>query len=205
MRKGIIAIMKPENEAKGMRAQILATAKSLFIQQGYHGLAMQRISDALGVTKAALYYHFKDKEELFLAVLTDYLDEMETALDQIMAKPATCREKTEDFMEYVLVQPAEQRAIIRLASQEMSQLSAPARKTFERVYRKKFIGKVEAILTSGMERGEFKRIRPEVATWTLLGMMYPYFYPTNAGSSGLSDETIQQILSVFLDGVACSQ
>ena len=163
---------------------------------------MRQISDALGVTKAAIYYHFKDKEELFLAILTIHLDEMETALDRITAESATCREKIHDFVEYVLVQPPEQRAIIRLASQEMGQLSAPVRKAFERIYREKFIGKVEAILKSGMERGEFKTIRPEVATWTLLGMMYPYFYPAHSGNTGLSDETIQQILTVFLDGVS---
>ena len=191
----------PENESKNMREQILTAAKSLFIQQGYHGLAMRQISEALGVTKAALYYHFKDKEELFLAMLTLYLDEMEIALDGIMAEPATCREKIRAFVEYVLGQPTEQRALIRLASQEMGQLSVPARKKFERIYREKFIGKVEAILVSGMEKGEFKMLRPEVATWTLLGMMYPYFYPAHAGNTGLSDEIIQQIITVFLDGV----
>ena len=40
----------------GLREQILVTAKSLFIQQGYHGLAMRQISDAVGVSKACLLY-----------------------------------------------------------------------------------------------------------------------------------------------------
>jgi AcrR family transcriptional regulator len=196
--------MKKSTPESGLREQILTTAKGLFIQHGYHGLAMREISEALGVTKPALYYHFKDKEELFLAVLNIYLDEMETALDRITAEPASCRDKIEHFIEYVLVQPTEERAIIRLASQEMVQLSAPARKLFERIYREKFIGKIEAILRFGMEQGEFKAIRPEVATWTLLGMMYPYFYPAHAGNVGVTGETIQQIVTVFLDGI-CSQ
>jgi AcrR family transcriptional regulator len=194
-----------ENESKSMREQILSTAKGLFIQHGYHGLAMRQISDALGVTKAALYYHFEDKEELFLAILTLYLDEMGTALDRITSEPGNCRKKIQDFIAYILVQPPEQRAIIRLASQEMGQLSIPKRKAFDIVYREKFIGKVEAILKTGMEFGEFKVIRPEVATWTLLGMMYPYFYPTQSGNIGLSDEIIQQIISVFLDGISGSK
>ena len=189
------------NPEPGLREKILSTAKSLFIEHGYHGLAMRQIAEALNVSKPALYYHFKDKEELFLAILTAYLDETETALDQITAQPATCREKVRLFVEYVLVQPPGQRAIIRLASQEIGQLSATSRKSFERIYREKFIGKVEAILKSGMKGGEFKTIRPEVATWTLLGMMYPYFYPAHAGDEGLPAETIQQITDVFLDGI----
>jgi len=84
--------------------------------------ARSQIAEALHVSKPALYYHFKDKEELFLAILTMYLDEMEKAIDRIMAEPVACREKVRDFMEYVLAQPPDQRAIIHLASQEADAL-----------------------------------------------------------------------------------
>ena len=184
-----------------LRTKILSTATKLFIQHGYHGLAMRQIAEALHVSKPALYYHFRDKEELFLAILTMYLDEMETAIDRISAEPATCREKVRNFMEYVLGQPPDQRAIIHLASQEVRQLSEPVRKSFGQIYQEKFIGKIEAILKAGMQRGEFKPIDPGVATWTLLGIMYPYFYPARAGNGNLPDETIRQIISVYLGGI----
>jgi TetR/AcrR family transcriptional regulator, cholesterol catabolism regulator len=189
------------DQTRDLREQILSTAKALFIQQGYHGLAMRQIAEELGVTKAALYYHFQDKEELFLAILDAYLDEMETALNGILAEPLSRVDQIRRFTEYVLKQPAGQRAIIRLASQEMGQLSEPARKSFGKTYQEKFIGKVQGILQSGMDAGEFRTIQPEVATWTLLGMMYPYFYPAHAGNAELSDETIRQILRVYLDGM----
>ncbi len=185
-----------------LRAEILSAAKNLFIQRGYHGLAMREIAETLGVTKPALYYHFKDKEELFLAMLESHLDEMEAALDHITASTGPCREKIRHFIEYVLSQPVEQRALIRLASQEMGQLSAVSRKTFDRLYREKFIGKVEAVIRAGIEAGEIKSLQPEVATHTLLGMMYPYFYPSHSRDKGLSTETIQQVISIYLDGVS---
>jgi AcrR family transcriptional regulator len=185
----------------GLRTQILSTATSLFIQHGYHGLAMRQIAEALHVSKPALYYHFKDKEELFLAILTMYLDEMETAIDRISAEPYSGREKVQHFMEYVLGQPPEQRAIIHLASQEVGQLSDSARQSFGRVYQAKFIDKIEAILSAGMKRSEFKPVAPEIATWALLGIMYPYFYPARTGNAGLPIETIRQIVSLYLDGI----
>ncbi|GAB4505703.1 MAG: TetR/AcrR family transcriptional regulator [Anaerolineales bacterium] len=185
----------------GLREEILKAAMLMFIQQGYHGLAMRQIAEAVGVSKAALYYHFKDKEELFLAMLISYLNEMEAELDRITSGTESCREKILQFIHYVLSQPAERRALIRLASQEMGQLSADARKTFNRVYRKKFIEKVEAILRAGIESGEIRSLRPEVATHTLLGIMYPYFYP-RTDDAGLPAETIQQVISVYLDGVS---
>ncbi|HTX89970.1 MAG TPA: TetR/AcrR family transcriptional regulator [Anaerolineales bacterium] len=189
------------SEPRDLREQILSTAKGLFIQQGYHGLAMRQIAESLDVSKAALYYHFKDKEELFLAILEAYLDEMEAAIDRILAEPAGSVEQIRRFVEYVLAQPAEQRAIIRLASQEMGQLEAVSRKAFDKIYREKFIGKIEGILKAGMDAGEFRSMQPEVATWTLLGMMYPYFYPAHAGNASLSEETIRQIVTVYLEGM----
>ena len=51
-----------------------------------------------------------------------------------------------------------------------------------------------------MGSGEFKPLDPEIATWSLLGMMFPYFYPSHAGEA-LADETIRQIQAVYLNGI----
>ena len=64
----------------------------------------------------------------------------------------------------------------------MAQLSPVSRKKFDKLYRDKFIGKLTAILREGMEGGEFRMLNAEVATWSLLGIMYPYFYPAHSGS-----------------------
>jgi AcrR family transcriptional regulator len=185
----------------GVREEILKTAMRMFIEQGYHGLAMRQISEAVGVSKAALYYYFKDKEELFLAILSNYLDEMETAIDDIRAGTDSRTEQIRKFIELVLGQPAEQRAITRLGSQEMAQLSPASRKSFNKIYYEKFIGKLTAILQEGMERGEFRTLNAEVATWSLLGIMYPYFYPNHGGGKPLASETIQEIISIYLEGM----
>jgi TetR/AcrR family transcriptional regulator, mexJK operon transcriptional repressor len=185
-----------------LREQILDTAKSLFIQQGYHGLAMRQISEALGVSKAALYYHFEDKEELFLAIISNNLDEIESAIDSIQSQKISCGEKIVLFVEHVLKQPAEQRAMIRLASQEMSQLSATARKKFDKTYHDQFTGKLQTIFEAGVRNGEFRPIDPAIATWALLGIMYPYFYPAHTGAMPVRPEIIRQIISIYLNGVA---
>ena len=192
-------------EAGQRRAQILQAATGLFIDQGYHGLSMRQIAEALGVTKAALYYHFKDKEELFLAVLTAYLEKLEAKLDQIQAQPGSNRERISRFVEHILTQPGEQHAIIRLASQEMRHVSAAQRQAFNLVYHQKFIDKIQAILQAGMEqgefRGEFQRLDPQVATWALLGLVYPYLDPSHAGEAALPGALIRQILGIYFEGI----
>jgi AcrR family transcriptional regulator len=184
-----------------VREELLAVAMRMFIQQGYHGLAMRQISEAVGVSKAALYYYFKDKEELFLAILNSYLNDMESSIDSIRAKSGSSADQITQFVESVLRQPAEQRALTRLASQEMGQLSAASRKKFDKLYHEKFIGKLTAILQEGMDRGEFQSLNAEIATWSLLGIMYPYFYPAHSGEKPIPAGTIQEIVSIYLNGV----
>ena len=50
------------------REQILDVALHLFSTQGYDATSVRQISEALGLTKAALYYHFKNKEDIFMAL-----------------------------------------------------------------------------------------------------------------------------------------
>lgn len=48
------------------RERILDVALELFNEQGYDKTSLRQIAERLGVTKAALYYHFERKEDIFL-------------------------------------------------------------------------------------------------------------------------------------------
>lgn len=57
----------PGRGARGdTRERIVDVALELFIAQGYDKTSLRDIADRLGVTKAALYYHFERKEDIFL-------------------------------------------------------------------------------------------------------------------------------------------
>ena len=49
-----------------MRERILDVALELFNEQGYDATSLREIAERLGVTKAALYYHFKSKGDILL-------------------------------------------------------------------------------------------------------------------------------------------
>jgi len=185
-----------------LRQQILSTAKHLLIAHGYHGLSMRQIAESVGVSKAALYYHFGDKEQLLLAILDAYLDDIEEVIDGVRSESGDCRQQVHALVESILAQPVEQRAVIRLSSQEMSQLSIGARATFNRAYHQKFIDKIRAILQTGMSKGELRSMDPNVATWVLLGMMYPYFYPAHSADVPPPANVAEQLASIFMDGMA---
>jgi len=64
------------------RVRLLETALGLFTEHGVEGTSLQMIADALGVTKAAVYYHFKTKDEITEAVAEPALRELSGILDR---------------------------------------------------------------------------------------------------------------------------
>lgn len=186
-----------------MRDQILAAANKLLMLQGYSGLAMRQIADEVGVSKAALYYHFRDKEELFLEILRGYLEKIAKMLDVIEAQTPDSRERIRLMIEGILSHPAEQRAVIRLAMQESAHLSPAGRQSLMADYHRLFLTRIQTILDSGMTRGELRLISPQIATWALLGMLTPYFYAPPFGSPP-TPEIIQSLQTLYLQGLALS-
>jgi AcrR family transcriptional regulator len=189
-------------ETVDSRAAILDAAKLLFMQEGFRGISMRQIAEAVGVTKAALYYHFKDKEELFVAIVEQYLLEMAVLIDEVTAGADDTRSQIADLVQRILAQPPEQRSIIRLASQELSNVGPENRVRFLEMYHGRFVNRITAILQRGMDRGELRRMDPGLATWTLLGMMYPYFHPTPPTQRLPTQQLIDQLLAIYFDGIA---
>ncbi len=58
------------------REQLLAAARHVFIEHGYHAAAMDDIAARAGVSKPVLYQHFPGKLELYLALLDTHTDEL---------------------------------------------------------------------------------------------------------------------------------
>jgi AcrR family transcriptional regulator len=63
-----------ESRAQDSRDQILRAATDLFATRGFHETSMAEVARAAGVSKALIFWHFKSKEELFVAVLGRLLE-----------------------------------------------------------------------------------------------------------------------------------
>jgi AcrR family transcriptional regulator len=69
-------------QAERTRQQILATAQRLFAERGYDATSLQMIADEMGLTKAAVYYHFRAKNEILLAAMRPGLLRLQALLDE---------------------------------------------------------------------------------------------------------------------------
>jgi TetR/AcrR family transcriptional repressor of nem operon len=69
-----------QKQRSGTADQILDLAEMLIQTRGYSAFSYQDISDALGITKASIHYHFASKADLGIAVVDRYVDRFGAAL-----------------------------------------------------------------------------------------------------------------------------
>src|SRR5947199_4627328 len=78
-------------EISETKRHILTKAEQLFARHGFDGVSMREIAEACDITKANIYYYFKDKESLYLQVLESDLLAMIVALRRAAQQEGTCR------------------------------------------------------------------------------------------------------------------
>ena len=85
------------------RRRIQQVALDLFAEQGYDKTSLREIADRLGVTKAALYYHFKTKEEILASALEDYMADVRELIGWAEEQPHTGESRRELIRRYAQI------------------------------------------------------------------------------------------------------
>ncbi|MEU9990004.1 helix-turn-helix domain-containing protein [Streptomyces sp. NPDC048045] len=82
------------------RQRIQDVALELFAEQGYEKTSLREIAERLDVTKAALYYHFKTKEEIIVSLFEDLTKPIEDLIEWGRQQPHTLETKHEIVRRY---------------------------------------------------------------------------------------------------------
>ena len=135
------------------RAQILAAALECFSATGFHGASMEKIAKTAGLSKGALYWHFKNKNDLFLGLFDLFISENFDAWARIDRTDVLSILNQQG--ELVLNRLLESRALLdvwleflshREASEKMSMAYASSREM------------IAHLLLEGMQKGEIRTV-----------------------------------------------
>ena len=119
--------MKKAEQSEATRAALLEAARELFTERGYADTTTEDIVQRAGMTRGALYYHFRDKRGLFLTVVED--------LNQFVAQTAVGAirfaqgEQKEDLWDQTIragVEAYLDANTMDLAAQRITLIEAPA-------------------------------------------------------------------------------
>ncbi|MFF6934065.1 TetR family transcriptional regulator [Streptomyces sp. NPDC008312] len=90
----------PQPRRGNTRQRIQDVALRLFAEQGYEKTSLREIAEQLQVTKAALYYHFKTKEDILVSIFEDLNRPVEEIVTWGQGQPRTLETKKEILVRY---------------------------------------------------------------------------------------------------------
>ncbi|HXF09450.1 MAG TPA: TetR/AcrR family transcriptional regulator [Desulfuromonadaceae bacterium] len=99
----------------GAREQILRAALKHFANAGYAAASVQQIVDEAGLSKPALYYHFKDKAGLFQALVYEAHDERYRMLCEAAERADNIRDQLQGILSALLDYFRKNRELMRIS------------------------------------------------------------------------------------------
>ncbi|TMA30146.1 MAG: TetR family transcriptional regulator [Deltaproteobacteria bacterium] len=115
----------PRRSGEETRAAILAAAERHFAERGFEAARLEDIAADVGVRRAAIFYHFPDKQELYAAVLDDVLGGFTPALPSGGSTEARLEVSMRAWIDYVAGRPTLARLILREAASAQPGVSSP--------------------------------------------------------------------------------
>ncbi len=186
--------------------KIVQAALDLFVHKGYHGTSVNDITKKVGLTKGALYSHFKSKSELVFRTIQEYdtqfIDQMIKAVDGFQGNAIEKLHHAISFNAAFAVKNLELCVFLTFLSTELSADAdfQPALKTTYRKYQK-YIGK---IITQGVSQQIVKKgIDPELAALTFMALHDGILLQWVLNRDGLDGrQYVNTFRTIFISGLA---
>ena len=177
-----------------LQESILEAASTLFIQRGFQGTSMADIAEAMGVTRTAIYYYFRNKEAI--------LRELTTEITGMAGKQAAQVDDATDPMEALRQLVLQHARLIlghplqfRVVERNEENLSPALRKDAE-ASRRLVLSRFQAVIEAGMQAGQFRMVDPKIAAFAILGMCnWSAWWFSASGKVPLED--VAQMLATF--------
>jgi AcrR family transcriptional regulator len=93
---------KNELRTRETRDLLLHAAESIFVRDGYEGAELGEIASLAGRTKGAIYAHFKNKEDLFIALFAERMRNHANRMYERLAESTNAEQNLEVFREFYL-------------------------------------------------------------------------------------------------------
>lgn len=197
---------RKQREYEARRQDILSAAESLFSKNGFFKTSMAEIASASQFAMGTVYRFFKSKEEIYISIVEDKVEELVGLLDEKVGRAKTASDKINTFIQVKLAYADRNRDFFRIYVSEWSGFEWTIKSAFgERVW-KLYMAQVDMVtdlIRQGIRRKEFRKIDPKDAAFALHGMLNSTMYVgiLQAKPSGSLVDKYELISALFLSGI----
>jgi len=106
-----------------LREEILEVSKEILIEDGFSKMSMRKIAKRADITATSIYLHFKNKDDLLLALIEESIENLKKALMDVIDPSKDLIRQLEDlaetYIDYALKHPEEYQVIYMVRPEEM--------------------------------------------------------------------------------------
>jgi AcrR family transcriptional regulator len=158
---------------------IIRAAKPIFAKKGFHNTTIQNICMACGIAQGTLYLHFKNKHEIFHALMVDLLDRIQDLIKPVYSKPPnTPGGRRNEFFEFIRQKNLrifeavkEDGDLFRILLREAPGLNSEIDKILTRI-NSVMLGQIEAEITMAQSLGVIGQVDARLVANMALGTMF---------------------------------
>jgi TetR/AcrR family transcriptional regulator len=151
------------------RDAVLREASASFNKRGFHGTSLDDVAQRLGVTKAALYYYFANKQAVLKACFDLAMEVAFSNVDQAKSEGTTGRDKLRivlaGFLEYIIDEQS-----VNITMMEEDALS-PEDMASVKTERTRFEHEIREFVREGVKDGSIIPCDPKLVVMALLGAL----------------------------------
>lgn len=153
-----------------VEAEIYEQATRLFAERGFAGTSLADIAEAMGMTRPALYYYVKNKDELLARLVTEITQSPADAVTDIADRTDLgAEEKLRTLVHMIAGRQARHAARFRLVIRSESELPTEVAIAHETAKRRVLDGFCR-VVDEGVRRGEFRPRDTRTTALALIGM-----------------------------------
>ena len=143
--------------------EIYEHAIRLFAERGFAGTSLQDIADALGVTRPALYYYVKSKDELLAKLAADVAGGSAAQITELAGRPdLDAAGKLREIVRLTALRQATQPERFRLLIRSEAELPAELSDAYD-TSRRAVLRAVTGVIEEGIRAGRFRPVDARIA------------------------------------------
>jgi TetR/AcrR family transcriptional regulator len=177
------------------REALLREAAASFNRRGFHATSLEALAANLGVTKAALYYYFPNKQKVLLACFERAMQAAFTSLERAKAEGRNGREKAHLAIKYYLHEMIDELSCCVVLTEEHA--VSPADLSEHITERDRYEQALRDLIREGIEDGSIIACDPKLVVFTMLGAVNwvpKWFSHSGEWTSAQLSEALAQIL-----------
>lgn len=182
------------------KEEIIRVAANLFSQKSYHDVTMDQIAEKVGVAKGTIYLYFESKENLYLEILEETYEEIESILEKEIAKKDPAPQKLKKMLMLIFKFYLENLDVLRILSRDETHLIREHYE-FTEHWRVKGVEFYQKILEKGINEGSFRPVNTELTALIIFGLVRSvmFFYHTDKSAGEIAEEVFSMISGGILD------